>query len=147
MLKTTQCLNGGICYENGHLTTCMCPKGFSGPRCQYGKSVSNYLKSPWSLIETKDIREQVKLTPPDIPKYVYFDFIKADDKCRINNGGCEKECCNMNGGYYCRCPPGYRLAPDQRRCLGNASVSFSLTRNMRTIKREPFDVEAVIYRR
>ncbi|KAM3178543.1 hypothetical protein ACTXT7_002371, partial [Hymenolepis weldensis] len=81
LLKTTQCLNGGICYENGQVTTCMCPKGFSGPRCQYGA------------------------------------FGVSDDRCRINNGGCEKECCNMPGGYYCRCPPGYRLAPDQRHCL------------------------------
>ncbi|VDM26090.1 unnamed protein product [Hydatigera taeniaeformis] len=54
----------------------MCPKGYSGPRCQY-----------------------------------------ADDMCRKDNGGCERECCNMAGGYYCRCPPGYRLAPDQRHCL------------------------------
>ncbi|KAL3321266.1 hypothetical protein Ciccas_000064 [Cichlidogyrus casuarinus] len=43
------------------------------------------------------------------------------DECSKGNGGCQKECCNTEGGHYCKCPPGYQLAPDRRRCLGKFS--------------------------
>ncbi|VDN14755.1 unnamed protein product [Dibothriocephalus latus] len=46
-----------------------------------------------------------------------FSVSSDVDECRNGNGGCEGECCNMPGGHYCRCPPGFRLSEDQRRCL------------------------------
>ncbi|ESO99452.1 hypothetical protein LOTGIDRAFT_158536 [Lottia gigantea] len=38
------------------------------------------------------------------------------NECGINNGGCERECCNSIGSFKCKCPQGFELAADGRRC-------------------------------
>jgi len=40
------------------------------------------------------------------------------DECRSNNGGCEYECVNREGGYHCECPIGQQIQQDARTCLG-----------------------------
>ena len=40
------------------------------------------------------------------------------DECTGNNGGCEGECCNTIGSYYCKCKPGFELSEDGKRCKG-----------------------------
>jgi len=38
------------------------------------------------------------------------------NECDINNGGCEYECVNTDGGYECRCPEGFVLRNDGKTC-------------------------------
>ncbi|XP_045659333.1 multiple epidermal growth factor-like domains protein 6 [Ursus americanus] len=38
------------------------------------------------------------------------------DECASGNGGCEDQCYNTVGGFYCRCPPGRQLQGDGRTC-------------------------------
>ncbi|PAA73691.1 hypothetical protein BOX15_Mlig020910g1 [Macrostomum lignano] len=43
---------------------------------------------------------------------------KDIDECKLRSGDCEGgECCNTPGSYYCKCPSGYFLAEDKKRCL------------------------------
>ncbi|CAB4002694.1 multiple epidermal growth factor-like domains 6 [Paramuricea clavata] len=39
------------------------------------------------------------------------------DECKTQNGGCEHNCCNTVGGYYCTCNAGYTLQSDKKNCL------------------------------
>lgn len=39
------------------------------------------------------------------------------------NGGCESQCCNTVGSFYCRCPEGSRLKDDGKACEGTGSQS------------------------
>ncbi|KAF8571994.1 hypothetical protein P879_01957 [Paragonimus westermani] len=42
--------------------------------------------------------------------------IQIDD-CASGTGDCERDCARNPKSSYCRCPAGYYLAPDRRRCL------------------------------
>jgi len=35
-----------------------------------------------------------------------------DNECKVNNGGCQENCVNVYGGFYCECPVGYNLVRD-----------------------------------
>ena len=48
---------------------------------------------------------------------MYFNITDADE-CRYNNGNCSHICVNTTGSYYCECPPGYTLQPNQHDCQG-----------------------------
>ena len=41
------------------------------------------------------------------------------DECDENNGGCEGDCSNFDGGYECTCPPGHVLSDNRHTCNGN----------------------------
>ena len=47
-----------------------------------------------------------------------FALLIDVDECTGNNGGCEGECCNTIGSYYCKCKPGFKLSEDGKRCEG-----------------------------
>uniref|UniRef100_A0A670IID3 EGF like domain multiple 6 n=1 Tax=Podarcis muralis TaxID=64176 RepID=A0A670IID3_PODMU len=38
------------------------------------------------------------------------------NECAIANGGCQGQCCNMIGSYYCKCPAGQKLREDRTSC-------------------------------
>lgn len=40
------------------------------------------------------------------------------DECNINVDGCDQNCHNTNGSYYCSCNSGYRLNIDNLTCDG-----------------------------
>lgn len=42
------------------------------------------------------------------------------DECSDGNGGCEDQCSNTVGGFYCRCPAGHQLQGDGRTCQGRS---------------------------
>lgn len=46
-----------------------------------------------------------------------LDFVDVDE-CKKKNGGCEHNCCNTAGGYYCTCNAGYALKIDKKTCAG-----------------------------
>ena len=40
--------------------------------------------------------------------YMYLDI----DECLTRNGGCEHNCTNTEGSFYCSCVDGYQLSND-----------------------------------
>ena len=45
------------------------------------------------------------------------------DECRVGLAGCDQECVNTQGGYSCRCYPGFALdAVDRRSCAPSQSA-------------------------
>ncbi|KAM7133168.1 EGF-like and EMI domain-containing protein 1 [Molossus nigricans] len=42
------------------------------------------------------------------------------NECAVDNGGCQDQCCNTIGSYYCRCQAGRKLGEDGRGCEGNS---------------------------
>ncbi|XP_041515123.1 EGF-like and EMI domain-containing protein 1 isoform X6 [Microtus oregoni] len=38
------------------------------------------------------------------------------NECAVDNGGCQDQCCNTIGSYYCRCQAGQKLEEDGRGC-------------------------------
>ena len=41
------------------------------------------------------------------------------DECAVANGGCEHNCINTEGSFYCGCREGFVLENDGRQCGGN----------------------------
>ena len=39
-------------------------------------------------------------------------------ECDTNNGGCEQNCNNTVGSYYCTCDIGFQLGDDYHECPG-----------------------------
>ena len=57
--------------------------------------------------------------------YLYHNYhfttyiaIADVDECLDNNGNCSHKCVNTEGSYYCECPAGYILQPNNRICEG-----------------------------
>ena len=53
--------------------------------------------------------------------YTHFLFMHADiNECDHSNGGCQHNCINTAGSYYCTCtdPAGYTLNGDGHSCSG-----------------------------
>ena len=46
--------------------------------------------------------------------HYYIDI----DECLDNNGSCSHECVNTVGSYYCECPTGHHLQPNNHDCEG-----------------------------
>lgn len=40
------------------------------------------------------------------------------NECEVGNGGCESQCCNTIGSFYCKCAAGLSLAQDGKACAG-----------------------------
>ena len=39
------------------------------------------------------------------------------NECEMDNGGCEQQCRNINGSFFCSCGPSYSLQSDGKTCL------------------------------
>ncbi|XP_070560028.1 mannan-binding lectin serine protease 1-like [Ptychodera flava] len=46
------------------------------------------------------------------------------DECLDQNGGCNNTCHNVYGGFFCSCPPGYRLHSDGRTCTAEPRTTL-----------------------
>ena len=56
----------------------------------------------------------------------FFIYLKDIDECAVNNGGCDQNCTNTEGSFYCSCQMGYNLNEDGRTCDGeNGSLTLS----------------------
>ncbi|GCB67967.1 hypothetical protein scyTo_0005233 [Scyliorhinus torazame] len=40
------------------------------------------------------------------------------NECGNDNGGCEGQCCNTIGNFYCKCQEGLKLMADGKTCEG-----------------------------
>lgn len=95
--------NNGGCEHNCTNTlgsyTCSCNSSYSlaydSLQCTGMFGVLTYYLSP-----------TVKWYPIDI------------DECAFINGGCEENCTNTIGSYYCSCTHGYQLENDSHACVG-----------------------------
>ncbi|KAK6042873.1 calcium binding EGF domain protein, partial [Cooperia oncophora] len=51
------------------------------------------------------------------------------NECELWTGGdtelCMGTCINTNGSYLCTCPPGYKIQPDGRTCVGGVFVALT----------------------
>ncbi|TFK13863.1 axonemal dynein light intermediate polypeptide 1 [Platysternon megacephalum] len=45
------------------------------------------------------------------------------NECEAGNGGCESQCCNTIGSFYCKCPDGLRLKGDGKVCEGRNGMT------------------------
>lgn len=46
------------------------------------------------------------------------------DECYEETDGCQQECINTNGSYYCVCRIGYRLTSDGYSCEGSYKLRY-----------------------
>ena len=50
---------------------------------------------------------------------MYFVLLFEDiDECARNISGCNQNCTNTNGSYFCSCYPGYEIENDNKTCIG-----------------------------
>ena len=48
------------------------------------------------------------------------------NECLVDNGGCDHTCQNYDGGRYCSCRSGYRLATDGKTCEGLYQIYLTI---------------------
>ncbi|XP_073929936.1 uncharacterized protein isoform X2 [Castor canadensis] len=97
-------------YSDGEALWCQCSQGFHGPHCQYDPlfhslipvDLSCHLSIlPWTHLLSG---EWVETFGQDI------------NECTFDNGGCQDQCYNTVGSYYCKCQAGQKLKKDGRAC-------------------------------
>ena len=49
---------------------------------------------------------------------VLISFIADIDECSLDNDGCEHNCINTVGSFFCSCNTGYALTLDGKNCTG-----------------------------
>ena len=60
------------------------------------------------------------MQPPVCPLCIVSVYVADIDECRERQGGCNHQCVNTNGSYECVCPPGQKVGPDQKTCVGKS---------------------------
>lgn len=59
----------------------------------------------------------IPIEPINTNETIVIFFVDIDE-CSANNGGCEHQCKNTTGSYYCTCDKGYQLCYDKHACEG-----------------------------
>ena len=49
------------------------------------------------------------------------------NECLDNNAGCEHNCENTDGSYYCTCNSGFELLSDNHTCKGNNNKQYHVS--------------------
>ena len=57
-----------------------------------------------------------------ISRHVLIIFHSDIDECERGTDGCDHNCTNTDGSYYCTCMDGYELESDNHTCAGNVYV-------------------------
>lgn len=56
-----------------------------------------------------------------LKRLILYNYPIADiNECAVDNGGCQDQCCNTIGSYFCRCQAGQKLEEDGRGCEGTS---------------------------
>ena len=50
--------------------------------------------------------------------YIYYYYYVDINECSTNKGGCQHNCHNTAGSYYCTCYSGWELSSDGKTCTG-----------------------------
>ena len=56
-----------------------------------------------------------------------FIFHSDIDECVEGFDGCDHNCTNTDGSYFCTCMDGYELQTDNHTCTGDDSTSYVAT--------------------
>lgn len=48
------------------------------------------------------------------------------NECDAGNAGCQSQCCNTIGSFYCKCPEGSKLKEDGKTCEGTNPTGWLL---------------------
>ena len=68
------------------------------------------------LIQTKPL---INLSLVSNYAHICYIYINLDiDECALNISGCNQNCTNTNGSYFCSCYPGYEIENDNTTCIG-----------------------------
>ena len=57
-----------------------------------------------------------------VSRRVLIIFHSDIDECERGTDGCDHNCTNTDGSYYCTCMDGYELESDNHTCTGNVYV-------------------------
>lgn len=68
------------------------------------------------------LKLDVKVAAKIIQLCTLSNFVDINE-CASNNGGCNQNCHNTPGSYYCSCNSGYNLASNGRACNGKVVAS------------------------
>ena len=49
---------------------------------------------------------------------LFCDVFEDIDECALNISGCNQNCTNTIGSYFCSCYPGFEILNDTRTCVG-----------------------------
>lgn len=56
-----------------------------------------------------------------LKRLILYNYPIANiNECAVDNGGCQDQCCNTIGSYFCRCQAGQKLEEDGRGCEGTS---------------------------
>ena len=64
---------------------------------------------------------RVKKTPGNVLCLIFLPDI---DECALNISGCNQNCTNTIGSYFCSCYPGYKLDKDDKTCIGKHLIGW-----------------------
>ena len=56
------------------------------------------------------------------------------DECVEGLGGCDHNCTNTNGSYFCSCMDGYELESDNHTCTGDDYTGIATYYNYKTLE-------------
>ena len=101
------CGEHGVCVNSEGSYSCECERGYGlseyAVTC-VGECVCMYICVGGCIVALN---------------YSYHTTTTSDtDECAANNGGCDHNCYNTPGSYYCTCNGGYYLARDGQSCGG-----------------------------
>ena len=65
---------------------------------------------------------QHSVKPNYIIHITIFIFPSDIDECEQGSDGCDHNCTNTVGSYYCTCMDGYELESDNQTCTGNKHI-------------------------
>ena len=55
---------------------------------------------------------------------IFFNIFADIDECARNISGCNQDCTNTIGSYFCSCYPGYDIQNDNRTCVGKGLTEY-----------------------
>ncbi|XP_071787755.1 uncharacterized protein [Asterias amurensis] len=127
--KLNQCK--GVCLNTPGSYQCECPAGHllmpDGISCVGCRTNSYYSSTSNECFECPQYSRtngNAKATIEDchcMPGYNEHPgeeiLCKDIDECNVNNGGCEHDCINTPGDFYCACPEGFKLIDNGEDCV------------------------------
>ena len=67
-----------------------------------------------------------------------YTFHSDIDECEEGTDGCDHNCTNTDGSYYCTCMDGYELESDNHTCTGNDHDNLTHSKEANSGHLDPF---------